>query len=186
VKKLVIVIGLSLYLNRVQAEIKWWVLEKLVQVGSEMVDGDGHPIQNTQNPSDLKPEDRQSSIWWKIISDQLVINLLSGKQKQIAKLKHLMTWVDNKDFKHKRDIQNERNSMKNKTAKITIRARGYGKSITLNDSQTDLVLKVIGSQMDFINEYCDEVPMEEIEHDEKIKEYQMLKTIQDAIKEGPK
>ena len=76
--------------------------------------------------------------------------------------------------------------MKNKTAKITIRARGYGKSITLNDSQTDLVLRVIGSQMDFINEYCDEVPMEEIEHDEKIKEYQMLKTIQDAIKEGPK
>ena len=24
----------------------------------------------------------------------------------------VMTWVDNKDFKHKRDIQNERNSMK--------------------------------------------------------------------------
>lgn len=23
-----------------------------------------------------------------------------------------MTWVDNKDFKHQRDIQNERNSMK--------------------------------------------------------------------------
>jgi hypothetical protein len=25
-----------------------------------------------------------------------------------------MTWVDNKDFKHQRDIQNERNSMQRK------------------------------------------------------------------------
>ena len=79
-----------------------------------------------------------------------------------------------------------KNSMKPKTAKITIRARGYGKSITLNDAQTDLVLNVIKNQMDFINEHCDEVPMKKPEMDEYLKDYQTLDLIHKAIKEGPK
>ena len=69
--------------------------------------------------------------------------------------------------------------MKPKTAKITIRARGYGKSITLNDSQTDLVLKVLGNEI---------LSMEEKNNSNGPlnKEHQILYGIWNAIKEGPK
>ena len=91
-----------------------------------------------------------------------------------------MTWVDNKDFKHKRDIQNERNSMKPKTAKITIRARGYGKSITLNDSQTDLVLRAIENEMLLLKE------LRVNGENTGMEEHQTLDLIRNSIAEGPK
>ena len=90
-----------------------------------------------------------------------------------------MTWVDNKNFKHQRDIQNERNSMKPKTAKITIRARGYGKSITLNDSQTDLVIEAIKQEIEMLP------PLGFMASSETFRKHEELKGILEAIKEGP-
>ena len=69
---------------------------------------------------------------------------------------------------------------KNKTAKITIRARGYGKSITLNDSQTDLVLRAIENEMLLLNESG------AWEKKEGMEEHRTLDLIWNAIAEGPK
>ena len=69
------------------------------------------PIQIMFVHMDHQPGNSASETLLGNILNSLVINQQSGKQKQIAKSKHLMTWVDNKDFKHQRDIQNERNSM---------------------------------------------------------------------------
>ncbi len=90
--------------------------------------------------------------------------------------------------------------MKPKTAKITIRARGYGKSITLNDAQTDLVLRALGNELEFLidqiltSEGKDEwqriygyrPPKPVKSTGPQMEEHQMLKTIQDLIAEGPK
>ena len=89
-----------------------FILVKLVQDGSGMVVGAGVPIQNMFVNMDHQPGNSASGTLSGNILNSLVTNQQSGKQKQIAKSKHLMTWVDNKDFKHQRDIQNERNSMK--------------------------------------------------------------------------
>ena len=64
--------------------------------------------------------------------------------------------------------------MKNKTAKITIRARGYGKSITLNDSQTDLVLRALENEINLAKKH----PW--------MDEHKNLEIIWNAIQEGPK
>ena len=69
--------------------------------------------------------------------------------------------------------------MKPKTAKITIRARGYGKSITLNDAQTDILMWAIECQMDSFEE---DIDMDESEGNQ----FETLKIIRDSIAEGPK
>ena len=80
----------------------------------------------------------------------------------------------------KSDSLNERNSMKNKTAKITIQARGYGKSITLNDSQTDLVIEAIKQEIEMLP------PLGFLASSETFRKHEELTGILEAIKEGPK
>ena len=77
--------------------------------------------------------------------------------------------------------------MKNKTAKITIRARGYGKSITLNDSQTDLVLRAIENEMLLLKELRVNGKWD-LSNDlgnTGMEEHQTLDLIWNAIAEGP-
>ena len=82
-----------------------FILVKLDQAGSGMAVGAGVPIQNMFVHTDHQPGNSASGTLSGNILNSLVINQQSGKQKQIAKSKHLMTWVDNKDFKHQRDIK---------------------------------------------------------------------------------
>jgi len=83
---------------------------------------------------------------------------------------------------------NERNSMKPKTAKITIRARGYGKSITLNDSQTDLVLRAIENELLLLKELREDVFRNRSIYDLEntaMEDHLALGLIWNAIAEGP-
>ena len=80
--------------------------------------------------------------------------------------------------------------MKNKTAKLTIRARGYGKSITLNDAQTDLVLRAIENDLQNISKILlKQETWGGLSKDSTgpwMDEYKNLELIHKAIKEGPK
>ena len=81
---------------------------------------------------------------------------------------------------------NERNSMKPKTAKITIRARGYGKSITLNDSQTDLVLRAIENELLLLKELREDGNRSFSDLENTVmEEHLTLGLIWNAIAEGP-